>query len=72
MGVAIVSPSSFFNLATNRIENLKDINYNSNWINISSLLSIFSHAQWSWQTILMGFCFLVLLLVARHVVRLLL
>lgn len=26
--------------------------------------------QWSWQTILMGFCFLVFLLVARHVVRL--
>jgi sulfate transporter 3 len=25
--------------------------------------------QWSWQTILMGICFLVLLLAARHVVR---
>lgn len=24
--------------------------------------------QWSWQTILMGICFLVLLLLARHVV----
>ncbi|KAL5553423.1 hypothetical protein UlMin_040824 [Ulmus minor] len=32
------------------------------------LTSVFHHTkEWSWQTILMGFCFLVLLLLARHV-----
>ncbi|GKU98036.1 hypothetical protein SLEP1_g11092 [Rubroshorea leprosula] len=32
------------------------------------LSSAFHHTnEWSWQTILMGFCFLVLLLVARHI-----
>ncbi|PSR88160.1 Sulfate transporter 3.3 like [Actinidia chinensis var. chinensis] len=32
------------------------------------LSSVFHHTnEWSWQTILMGFCFLVMLLVARHV-----
>ncbi|RDX62824.1 putative sulfate transporter 3.3, partial [Mucuna pruriens] len=35
---------------------------------IPVLSSVFHHTdEWSWQTILMGFCFLVLLLVARHI-----
>lgn len=34
------------------------------------MASVFQHTnEWSWQTILMGACFLVLLLAARHVVR---
>ncbi|KAJ6431714.1 hypothetical protein OIU84_019069 [Salix udensis] len=35
---------------------------------VSVLSSVFHHTnEWSWQTILMGFCFLVFLLLARHV-----
>ncbi|KAI3948027.1 hypothetical protein MKW92_022805 [Papaver armeniacum] len=35
---------------------------------IAVLSSVFQHTdEWSWQTILMGFCFLVFLLLARHV-----
>jgi sulfate transporter 3 len=34
------------------------------------MASVFQHTkEWSWQTILMGVCFLAFLLVARHVVR---
>ncbi|KAJ7942995.1 Sulfate transporter 3.3 like [Quillaja saponaria] len=35
---------------------------------VSVMTSVFHNThEWSWQTILMGFCFLVLLLLARHV-----
>ncbi|CAN1138246.1 Probable sulfate transporter 3.3 [Linum perenne] len=35
---------------------------------IPVLSSVFHHVdEWSWQTILMGFCFLVILLISRHV-----
>jgi MFS superfamily sulfate permease-like transporter len=34
------------------------------------MASVFHHTkEWSWQTILMGLCFLLFLLAARHVVR---
>jgi sulfate transporter 3 len=34
------------------------------------MASVFHHTkEWSWQTILIGLCFLVFLLAARHVVR---